>query len=329
MKKRLIITVAAVAAVGGGFYGYHLYSLHYPATDNAYITASVVHIAPQVSGRVAEVAVSNQHYVHAGDVLYKIDPSSFRLALDRARATLDQVRQDVSHDTATVVSAEAEVTRLEILLDNSTRRAQRARDLQTGNFVSAQASEDADAEQRANAAALAVARARLREARERLGAPGDQNQSVRVALAALGEAQWQLDNTTVNSSCDGTVTQLSLQPGDAVQQGLSNFVVVCDHNFWVEANFKETELERIRPGQPVTIDVDMYSNRTFRGKVESINAASGVAFSMLPPQNASGNWVKITQRVPVKIRVLDVEPEHPLRVGTSAHVRIDTTSDGH
>ena len=149
---------------------------------------------------------------------------------------------------------------------------------------------------------------------------------MREALAALGEAQWQLDNTTLSAACDGRIAQLTLQPSDAVQAGQSNFVLICDHQFWIDANFKETELARIHPGQPVAISVDMYPGVDFDGKVESINGSSGVAFSLLPPQNATGNWVKITQRVPVKIRVETPDAKHPLLVGTSAQVRIDTTA---
>jgi membrane fusion protein (multidrug efflux system) len=326
MIKRITATVAGVVLVSGGFYAYHIYDARYPSTDNAYVTANVVHVAPQVSGRVLQVAVHNQQYIHAGDRLYKIDPKPFQLALDHAQAHLQQTRQDVAHDAAAVVSAEAEVKRLEVLLQNATSRAKRSNELKSSNYVSQQTAEDAEADMLAARAALKVARARLNEAREQLGLPGNDNQAVREAKAELDEAQLQLDNTELAASCDGRIAQLTLQPGDAVQSGQSNFVLICDHQFWIGANFKETELERIRPGQPVAISLDMYPGVDFKGKVESINGASGVAFSLLPPQNATGNWVKITQRVPVKIHVETLDPEHPLLVGTSAQVRVDTTA---
>jgi len=326
MKKRIAALVGGVGLIGSGFYAYHVYDTRHPSTDNAYVTANVVHVAPQISGRVSRVPVHNQQYVHTGDILYSIDTQPFQLAVDRARAHLQQSRQDVAHDAAAVTSAEAEVKRLEVLLNNAAARAQRSQELKTNNFVSQQNAEDTQADRLAAQAALDVARARLEEAREQLGKPGDDNQAVREALAALGEAQWQLDNTTLSAACDGRIAQLTLQPSDAVQAGQSNFVLICDHQFWIDANFKETELARIHPGQPVAISVDMYPGIDFDGKVESINGSSGVAFSLLPPQNATGNWVKITQRVPVKIRVQTSDAKHPLLVGTSAQVRIDTTA---
>ena len=329
MIKRLTASVAGVALISGGFYGYHHYEERYPSTDNAYITANVVHVAPQVSGRVQQVAVGNQQYVHDGELLYRIDPKPFELAIDHARAHLQQTRQDIARDAAAVASAEAEVQRLEVLLQNATRRARRSNELEGNNYVSKQTADDLEAEKLAAAAALDVARAKLNEAREQLGTPGDENEAVREARTELDEAQWQLDNTRLYATCDGRIAQLSLQPGDAVQSGQSSFVLICDDKFWVAANFKETELERIHPGQPVAISVDMYPGVDFQGTVVSINGASGVAFSLLPPQNATGNWVKITQRVPVKIRVESPDPKHPLLVGTSAQVRVDTTIDHH
>lgn len=326
MKKRIMITLLTVGLVGGGFYAYSLYEARYPSTDNAYVTANVAHVAPQVGGRVKQIFVSNQQHVHAGDPLFKIDDKPFQLAVERAQAHLEQVRRDVAHDAAAVASAEAEVKRVKVLLQNAISKTERAKQLQSNNYVSQQSAEDAEADKLAAKAALAVARARLNEAREKLGQTGDDNQAIREAKAELGEAQWRLDNTAIDAGCDGRIAQLSMQPGDAVQAGQSNFVLICDDKFWVGANFKETEVARLRPGQAVDITLDMYPGVHFDGKLESINGASGVAFSLLPPQNATGNWVKITQRIPVKIRVETTDPEHPLLVGTSAQVTVDTVS---
>jgi len=326
VKKRIIALVSGIVVISSTFYGYHIYSLHYPSTDNAYVTANVVHIAPQVSGRVLQIDVQNQAYVHKDQALYQIDPKPTQIALQRAQANLQQARQDVAHNGALVSTAKAEVKRQEVLLQNATSRAKRNSELKHNNYVSRQAAEDAEADKLAASAGLEVARAQLHESVEKLGQPGDDNETVKAAKAALDQAQWELDNTQVSAPCDGRIVQMSLQPGDAVQAGQANFVLICDDHFWVNANFKETELARIKPGQTVSIKLDMYPGVKFKGEVESINGASGVAFSLLPPQNASGNWVKITQRVPVRVRVLDKDPQHPLLVGTSAHVRIDTRS---
>jgi len=324
VKKRIISLVSGISIIGAAFYGYHVYAMHYPSTDNAYVTADVVHVAPQVSGRVSELLIHNQDYVHKDQVLYKIDPKTYQIALEKALATLQQARQDVAHNNAIVSTAKAEVKRQEVLLENATSRAKRNSELKHNNYVSRQAAEDAEADKLAAKAGLEVARAHLNESIEQLGQAGDDNQAVISAKAALDQAQWELDNTAIKAPCDGRIVQLGLQPGDAVQTGQANFVLICDHQFWIDANFKETELARIKPKQPADIKLDMYAGVDFKGEVESINGASGVAFSLLPPQNASGNWVKITQRVPIRIRVISHDQQHPLLVGTSAHVRIDT-----
>ena len=326
---RILKFAIAILLISGGIaaiYAYNLYNEHYPATDNAYVVANAVHVAPQVSGQVSEVFVRNNQRIEKGELLYQIADKPFRFAVEAAQARLDLVRQNVAGASAAVASAEAEVHRQEVLLVNIEVRAKRNRDLQTNNYVAQQSVDDAEADFRSAKAGLAVARAKLNEAREKLGTTGENNQSVREARAALNRAQWELAQTQVKASCNGYVAEKHLNHGDAVNKGTANFVLVCDDTFWIDANYKETELQHIRAGQKVAIHLDMYPDKDFRGEVESIGAASGVAYSLLPPQNASGNWIKITQRVPVRIRVLDPEAEYPLRVGTSAVVRIDTQS---
>lgn len=318
--------VAAFCAAAGGIYGYRTYSEHYPSTDDAYIIADVVHVAPQVSGQVREVGVVDQQQVKKGDTLYLIDQAPFRYAVSAAEARLERARQSVAGGEAAVTSAEAEVERQQVLLANARARASRNHNLQTKNYVTQQNVDDAEAEYRATQAALAVARARLNEARENLGAGGNENQAVKEAKAALDQVSWELAHTRVVAACNGYIAEKHLNPGDAVSKGVPNFVLVCNDAYWIEANFKETELAHIRPGQEVEIKVDMYPGHDFKGEVNSIGAASGVAFSLLPPQNASGNWVKVTQRVPVKIRVIKQDESYPLRVGTSAVVQVDTRS---
>jgi len=315
-----------LTGVAGSIYGYNVYNEHYPSTDNAYVVASAVHVAPQVSGQVSEVFVSNNQRVKQGEALYQIAEEPFRYAVEAAQARLDLVRQNVASDSAAVTSAEAEVHRQEVLLQNAEIRAKRNRELQVNNYIAQQSVDDAEAELRSASAGLAVARAKLTEAREKLGITGESNQAIREARAALDQAQWELAHTRVTASCDGAIAEKRLNPGDAVNKGVASFVLVCNDTYWLDANYKETELQHIRTGQKVAINLDMYPGKEFHGVVESIGAASGVAYSLLPPQNASGNWIKITQRVPVRIRLLDPDAQHPLRVGTSGVVRIDTRS---
>jgi membrane fusion protein (multidrug efflux system) len=146
--------------------------------------------------------------------------------------------------------------------------------------------------------------------------------AVQVALAAEKQAELDLDRAHVKSPATGTIANLTLRPGNMVQPGVPLFVVIAEQEFWVDANFKETQLKEIHPGQKVEIHSDVYPDRDFHGVVESVSGGSGAAFSVLPPQNATGNWVKVTQRVPVRIRIEDPDPQHPLRIGTTATVKV-------
>jgi len=324
---KISIAVVAAAILGAGAYAYIQHAERYPSTDDAYINADVVHVAAQVSGPVTEVYVANQQHVSRDDALFTIDPEPYRLSVDQARARLELAKQGVAENEAAVASAEAEVHNQQVLLNNAQAKRRRNHELLAKHYSSQQSADDAEAGYRSAQATLKLAQAKLAEARQRLGTPGERNQAVQEAQAALKQAQWNLDHTRVTAACDGRVAEKSLHRGDSVAQGTPLFVLVCDNTYTVYANFKETEIGRISAGQPVDVTVDMYPDHHFHGRVESINAASGAAFSLLPPQNATGNWVKVTQRVPVKILITDsvADPELPLRVGTSAVVTVDTT----
>lgn len=318
-----IIALAAVALLAGAFL-YWRHSEIFPSTDDAYVSAHVVQVAPQITGPVTQVYVVNQQEVHQGEPLFDISPTSFDLAMTQAQARLVLARQSVSADAAAVAAAEAELADRKVQLQNTEATAARTRQLRDKGFVSAQAYDNAEAAVQSAKAQLNLAAAKVHQAQMTLGGAGEQNERIREASAAVDQAHLDLDHTRVAAACSGHITQLSLHPGDVVQSGTPLFVLVCDRQFWVDANFKETELSRIRPGQPAEITVDMYPGHQFRGRVENVSGASGAAFSLLPPENATGNWVKVTQRVPVRVTVLDPDPAHPLRVGTSAQVTIDT-----
>jgi len=141
-------------------------------------------------------------------------------------------------------------------------------------------------------------------------------------IARLDQAKLDLEYTRVFAPASGRIANFGLRPGSSVQAGIVLFAIISDEEYWVDANFKETELDDVRAGQRATIRVDMYRDHEFHGVVESLSAGSGTAFSLLPAQNATGNWVKVTQRVPVRVRVLDPDPKYPLRIGTTANVRV-------
>ncbi|MEJ2105749.1 MAG: HlyD family secretion protein [Acidiferrobacteraceae bacterium] len=324
MRKKILMVAGAVVVGGLAIWGYHSWSQRYPSTEDAYIGANVVRVAPRVSGRVTVIDVVDQQEVKKGDTLYAIDPEPFRLELQQAQARLDQAHRQVAQMEAAVASARAQVNHREVLLENAAAKEKRAQQLAKKNYLSKQSVEDTEAAYKGAQADLRIARAKLDEARRQLGTPGKNNDRIVEARAAMEHAQWALDNTKVTAACNGQIGELGLRPGTVVRADTDSFVLVCDSGYWVDANFKETDLERIRPGQVADVKVDMYPGVHMKGVVESVSAAAGSAFSLLPPQNASGNWVKVTQRVPVRVRIDNPNPSYPLRVGTSAVVTIDT-----
>jgi membrane fusion protein (multidrug efflux system) len=311
----------AVLVAAGAWYWYE--AKYYPSTDDAYVGAHTVRIAPQVSGPIIEMAVHDHQKVREGQLLYVIDPTPYRLDVAQAQAKLALARQQVAQLEAAVTAAVAQVNQVKVELGNAERKSNRQKDLVKRGFTDTQSAQDAAATAASQQAAMNVAEDRLAEARAELGAPGAENHQVQLAQAVLGVAEDNLKHTRVEAPCDGQLSGLQLRPGDYVSQGVANFVLVCDAHWWVDANFKETDLARIQPGQPATVTVDMYPGHAFSARVASINPASGSAFSLLPPENATGNWVKVTQRIPVRVEILDPSPDYPLRVGASAEATID------
>jgi membrane fusion protein (multidrug efflux system) len=321
------IGIVAVALILGGIWYWYERKYH-PSTDDAYVGAHTVRIAPQVSGRVVEMAVSNHERVHEGQLLYVIDPTVYRLDVAQAEAKLALARQQVVQLQAGVTAASAQVNQAKVELSNAESNSECQNDLVKCGFTDNQAEQDAEATAAEQQAALSVAEDQRARARAELGSLGADNHQVKLAQAVLGIAEQNLRHTRVVAPCDGQLSGLQLRPGDYVTLGQANFVLVCETHWWVDANFKETDLARIQVGQRATVTVDMYPGHSFRARVASINPASGAAFSLLPPENATGNWVKVTQRVPVRVEILDPSPDYPLRVGTSAEARIDTRGSG-
>jgi membrane fusion protein (multidrug efflux system) len=327
LRWAIVLVLIVVAVVFGLRYWTH--GRLYISTDNAYVNAHTVEIAPQVSGAVTAVHVRDNGKVARGEPLFDIDPQPYRIALDKAEAQLALARQSVSQESAGVVAAEAEVKQREAELRNARSNVERTAQLVRQGFLSRQGGESAATQLATAQAALQAARANVEKARSALGEKGNDNAAVRAAEAAVRQAQLDLQHTRVTSPTAGSVANLNLRPGNTVQAGVPLFVVIASDEYWVDANFKETELQRIHPGQHAEIHVDMYPDQVFEGVVESVSGGSGTAFSLLPPQNATGNWVKVTQRVPVRIRVLDPDPQHPLRIQTTASVEVRTApADG-
>lgn len=245
--RTVLGALVAVAAIGGG-YAYWQYSSLHPSTDNAYIQANVVQIAPTVSGVVDEVAVKSFAPVKAGEVLLKIDLPRFEAALKGAQDRL-----------------------------------------------------------------------RLAQA---------QKSSIEEAQAGVQRAQQELDSATIKAPVDGIVGKVLVRPGTLARAGVSLFPIVDNSHWWVDANFKETDLTRIHAGEKATVYVDIYPDHAFSGEVEAVSPVSTSAFSLLPPENATGSWIKLTQRFPVRVSLTLKSDDPPMRIGASASVTVDTTDTG-
>jgi membrane fusion protein (multidrug efflux system) len=286
----------------------------------------VVQVSALVAGPVTGVYVKENQFVHRGDALFDVDPQPFQVAVDKARAQLALAQQGMRQDTADVQAEAAEVARQRADANNALAAQRRATELVGKGFLSRQALDDANAKLEASRAAVAQAQAKLQKAQAALSTHGTITPAVAAATASLEQAELDLRRARVSASQDGWVQNISLAPGTSVTPGTPLFAVIVERSFWVDANFKETQLAQIRPGQPVDVAVDMYPGHVFHGHVESLGGSTGTAFSLLPPQNATGNWVKVTQRVPVKVRFDDFDPHFPLRVGATAAVDVRVSS---
>jgi len=300
----------------------------YVTTENAYVKADIVQIAPEVAGRVQEVAVRDHARVSAGDLLLRIDPEPFRLALAKAEAELDAARTLVETARATYRETESELGELQNRADYLMRQARRQQDLAARGVSPATRLEETQSDAQ-------VARERINVVRQRLARllvalqgnpdlPVDQHPTVQQRLADRDQAALDLRRTAILAPVGGTIVNMRLQRGEQVKAATPVFALVSDRRPWVEANLKETTLTHITTGQTVDVVLDLYPDVTWTGVVESISPATGAEFAILPPQNASGNWVKVVQRLPVRIRLQPFPGEPPLRAGITATVAIDT-----
>jgi membrane fusion protein (multidrug efflux system) len=303
---------------------YLIFVKPYESTDNAYINANVIPIAAQISGPILNCYVENNQKVKANDILFEIDPKPFQLEVDNAQAQLElmgnevaKAASDVDQAIATLHQHQAEMQRLKLNNDRVMRLVGR-------KVVPQDAADNAAMLLKAATAAQEAAQAELAQARILLGKVGGENEQIRIATAALEKAKLNLNYTKIRAPASGKISNYSLQPGQYVMSGMSQFAIISDELMWVDANYKETQVGKMQSGQDAYITVDMYPDKVFHGVIESISGASGTSFSLLPPQNATGNWVKITQRVPVKVVIDDVDEQHPLVIGTSATVKIKT-----
>lgn len=319
--KWSLASLVLLAAIGFAVHFWRL-SRIYVTTDNAYLNANRIEMAAQVSGPVSALWVRDQQTVKSGELLLQIDPRPYQLAVEGAEAQLELVNQTNSQNRAAVAAAQALVAQRNAELRNAQSTEQRAIELTRQKLISQQSAETMATGAATAAAAVRAAQANLEQATSALGDAGAKNAAVRAAAARLAQAQLDLAHTRITAPASGLIANLEIRPGSMVQQGVPLFTIIGDNEYWVDANFKETELRRVKPGQEARVVMDMYPKHQFKGVVQSLSGGAGQAFSLLPAQNATGNWVKVTQRVPVRVQILDPDPDYPLRIGTTATVRV-------
>lgn len=320
-KMKLIVALALVVALGGGLaYWWHYQSL-YPATQDAFLRAHIVSISSQVTGEVASVDVHENELVRKGQVLFRIDAGRYRNAFDAAQAQERIAEDALNASTSEIAAARQSVASAQSTLDAATKALDRTRSLlANGNTTQATLDQQQAAEGQARAA-LDAARAQLTQA---VSTRQSRQDSLTAAKAQVATASLDLGHTVVRAPADGWVSNLSLRSGATVTEYQPLFALVESAHWWVEANFKETDLSRIRPGQSVNVTAALLPGVTLKGHVASVGFGSGSSFALLPAENSSGNWVKVTQRFPIRI-ALD-KTDAVLRTGASVTARIDTTS---
>jgi membrane fusion protein (multidrug efflux system) len=322
----LIALLGPFAAVAVGSY-YYFAGARYVWTDNAYVKADKIAVSADVDGRVVEVFVEADRPVARGTLLFRIDPEPFKIALDRADAHLAAAVQEARSVRALYDQKVARLKLAEGDLAFHQQHYERQDTLTRSGVVSRSGMDTAERALRNARDQIAIAEQEIAEVRARLG--GDRDQpvealpSVREARAARDRAALDLARTEVRAPAAGIVTNFNLQPGEYVNTGRVVFSLVSTENVWVQANFKETDLTNVKAGQRATVRVDMYPGRPLNAVVSSISPATGAEFALLPPQNATGNWVKVVQRLPVRLRI-DAADAPTLRAGMSVVVRIDT-----
>ena len=324
-RLALMVVVPALAIIGG--IAVYLQGGRVVETDNAYVKADQVQVSPQVNGNIVHVYVHENQHVKQGDVLFDIDPEPYQVEMDKAAANLAQVRTDLSALKASYTEKQAELELAQSRFAFAKNEEKRQTELLGKHYISG-ADYDA-AHQNVDIARLQIQAVKedLKRIAMSLGGsentPVDQHPNYQAAKANLAEAMLNFKRTRVLAPQDGIV-RIPPKTGQYFGAGSQAMTMVIDNHLWVEANYTETALTYVVPGQSVTIKVDTYPDREWKGVVESLSPATSAEFSVLPAQNVTGNWVKIAQRLPVRIRLDATDDAPQLRAGLSVIAEIDT-----
>lgn len=327
-KKWAVLIVLLIAVVLGSIVGYARWrhSQIYVKTSNAYVRGKIFSVSARIPGKLATVNVEDNQRVKKGQVIATIDPADFDAAVASAEANLAEAETAVESRKAAIERRKADVIAAKSRLDLAEIEYKRIASLYSRKSIPKQKLDEVVTQKKV---AEAMLNASKKAVSEEIAGLKVLKRKIEVAKTMLATARLNRSYCTIVSPTDGTVSKKNSEPGDVVAPGqpLCAIVPLDVGEIWVEANYKETKLKRVKPGQKVTLKVDADKSRTITGRVESISAGTGAAFSLLPPENATGNWVKVVQRLPVRIAIdKGSDPEHLLRLGLSVTCTIDTNS---
>lgn len=342
MKKKLLrVAILGLVVAGAASGGVHWFNHRYEqSTDNAYVHGNLTAIAPKVSGYVSALLVSDNTVVKAGDVLFRLEDRDYRARLDQAKAAvqaaqaaLTVIDRQIAAQQATVAEAQAGIDTWKAEQVLASRELGRTSSLAHNEFASRQSLDTARANADKAEAGRKQAEAKMVSAQSQIAVLEAnrvaQEAALAQAVAAQDLAQSDLDHTVITAPLDGVIGNRAVRLGEYVTPGAQTMVVVPLHGLWVEANYKETQITNMALGQPVSLVVDAYPDQPLKAVVSSFSPASGAQFSLLPPENATGNFTKIVQRVPVRIDIPDDNPLMGLlRPGLSVVVDVDTAPHG-
>ena len=329
LRRKLISLILLLALLAGGLTAGHYYwqSRWYITTENAYLTGNLIEVSAQIGGTVIWIDSDTNEAVARGQELLRLADGDELQTLELRKQELALAVQDVQTMRAEVNRLQAEQRLREVTYQRTREELERRQRLYPRNMVSEEELDAAETREQESRVALEAARLELEKARVRAGSqPLQQHPQVMAAAAQLRSAYRDGRKTRVLSPVDGEIARRRVQAGQRIAPGTPLFSIAERHRAWVEANFKETQLRHLRPGQPVELTSDLYGKDVvFGGRVDSIGLGTGALFSLLPPQNATGNWIKIVQRVPVRIELdAGFSREYPLPFGASLAVRVDT-----
>jgi membrane fusion protein (multidrug efflux system) len=327
LRLPLMLAGPIVVFLAAGYW--YLTGGRYVSTDDAYVQAARVAISTDISGRVVEIDVHDNDRVTAGRVLFRIDQRPFRIAVDEAKAQLATVRFQIHALKATYHQKRADARATEATVAYQQHEFERQQRLLASGTTSQQQFDQARQAYETGRQQLASKQQDVAVALANIGGdpdiPLEEHPMVQHAQAALDRAELNLSYTVINAPENGVVTKVEqLQAGDYVTASTPLFSLMSTDRVWIEANFKETELTHMRPGQAATVEIDTYPDVVFPAKIESLSPGTGLTFSLLPAENATGNWVKVVQRLPVRLSIERLDPDAPLHAGLSATVEVDT-----